>query len=318
MRSIAKHAGVSVMTVSYILRGQTNLFRPETCTKVQQAIAALGYIPSGAPRAMRTGRFGSIAFVSATSSSQDYTWVSRVLLNGILDAATASELDLLYTKICAESAAATKSKLLREVNVDGLILNAVAHLSAATPDQLAQRYPLVWVNQKADFDAVYPDETASGRIAADRLVARGSLRPAFVQFWPDEGHYSFADRRKGFVARCAQVSHPVRVLAPQPQPWDIQAAVRDFILRERPDGICCCGEFEVATVFTVLAQTGLQAELVTFHDEIQRVGVQPIPTVIIPLAEVGRRAVGMLQSLILNRQPQPSIVVNPLPTAQCA
>ena len=53
---VAKLAGVSQTTVSYVLNGVTNqVIRPETRKRVMEAASDLGYAPSGAARTLRMG-----------------------------------------------------------------------------------------------------------------------------------------------------------------------------------------------------------------------------------------------------------------------
>src|ERR1700679_12133 len=49
MHEVAKHVGVSPMTVSRVISGDANV-RPETLQRVQQAIKELGYTPNVAAR----------------------------------------------------------------------------------------------------------------------------------------------------------------------------------------------------------------------------------------------------------------------------
>ncbi|WP_203569071.1 LacI family DNA-binding transcriptional regulator [Aestuariimicrobium ganziense] len=63
LSDVARRAGVSVATASFVLAGRDGrpAGSPETRRRVQQAAAELGYIPNEYARAMRTGRTGAIA-----------------------------------------------------------------------------------------------------------------------------------------------------------------------------------------------------------------------------------------------------------------
>jgi len=58
MRHVAAHAGVSVKTVSDILR-ETGSFRASTRERVLAAVSELGYRPNAAARSLRSGRSGA-------------------------------------------------------------------------------------------------------------------------------------------------------------------------------------------------------------------------------------------------------------------
>ncbi|WP_295699703.1 LacI family DNA-binding transcriptional regulator [Lapillicoccus sp.] len=62
LHDVALAAGVSIKTVSNVVRGQGS-FSPETRSRVEAAIEALGYRPNLAARGLRSGRLGVIGLV---------------------------------------------------------------------------------------------------------------------------------------------------------------------------------------------------------------------------------------------------------------
>lgn len=310
MRTIAERAGVSPMTVSYVLRGRTDLFRPETCARVQRVIAELGYVPSRSPRAMRTGRHGAVAFVASLAVAQDASWYAKEMLDALLAEATRHDLDLVYTRLAGAS---DQPKLLRDANVDGLIVNAIAYLDPGLLARLARRYPLVRANEVGEVDAVRPDEVGAGALAARELLARGCRRLAYVQFWCDSGHFSFPDRRQGFTATAARAERSVAVMQPpaavQPTYAECVREAIAFVASQRPDGICCLGQREAAAVAEGLVLHGVQAQLIAFGDGVCRIGTRSLPTVITPYAEVGRLSMAMLLAKMARPGPQPALLV---------
>src|SRR3954454_6622205 len=60
VRDVAARAGVSPKTVSNVLNG-TFRVTPETRAKVEEAMAALDYVPNLSARGLRNGRTGMIA-----------------------------------------------------------------------------------------------------------------------------------------------------------------------------------------------------------------------------------------------------------------
>ncbi len=305
MRTVAEHAGVSPMTVSYVLRGRTDLFRPETAARVQQAIAELGYVPSRSPRAMRTGRHGAIAFVASLAVSSDVSWYAKDMLDAMLAATSARDLDLIYTRLVGVD---DQPKLLRDANVDGLIVNSIARIEPELLSRLSRRYPLVHANQSGSEDAVRPDEAGAGALAAAHLQKAGCRRLGYVQFWADHGHFSFAARRDGFLA---SVGHEVAVmpLPNSPDAGEQLSNTIDFVAAEQPDGIGCLGQREAAAIIEALRMHGLRSEVVVFGERPCVVGVRPVPTVLMPYAEVGRQAVAMLLDKIEQPGPRPAVIV---------
>ncbi|RMD79732.1 MAG: LacI family transcriptional regulator, partial [Lentisphaerae bacterium] len=60
---IARHCGLSRQTVSFILNGHCDLFRPETVELVHKAARELGYRPFLAMKSMRTGKTQAVAML---------------------------------------------------------------------------------------------------------------------------------------------------------------------------------------------------------------------------------------------------------------
>ncbi len=56
IRDVAKHAGVSVSTVSNVLNGRTDQMREETLARIQQSMQTLNYFPNRVAQQLKTGR----------------------------------------------------------------------------------------------------------------------------------------------------------------------------------------------------------------------------------------------------------------------
>src|SRR5579863_3178593 len=87
---VARHAGVSPMTVSRVINGEANVL-PATRARVEQATAALGYVPNPAARSLAAGQQCRIALLYANPSA---AWLSEVLM-GSLAQASLSDVQLI-------------------------------------------------------------------------------------------------------------------------------------------------------------------------------------------------------------------------------
>src|SRR5207247_9755473 len=95
--SIAARMGLARATVTQVLNGRAVEQRipPETRQRVLKAAQELGYRANASARAIRAGRFGSIALVQ----SQLGQYLPAELLNGLTTAMAARDLHLVLTHV---------------------------------------------------------------------------------------------------------------------------------------------------------------------------------------------------------------------------
>lgn len=197
-RDIAKHVGVSLMTVSYAMRDDVRI-AVETRRKVQQAALELGYRPNASARAIRDGRFGAIGVLMATHVSRSVLQFDT--LWGIIEEMSRQDLHLTVGQIPDQKLIddGFTPKLLREWSVDGLLINYTMNFPAHTVSLIRQfKLPSIWINNKLSSDCVYPDDLQAGREATKKLILAGHRKIAYVCF-KDSGHYSEKDRTTGYV-----------------------------------------------------------------------------------------------------------------------
>ena len=76
IKDVASRAGVSLGTASNVLN-RPQLVRPETCSKVEAAIAELGFVPNQPARQLRSGSSTTIAYVVLDARNPFFTDVAR-------------------------------------------------------------------------------------------------------------------------------------------------------------------------------------------------------------------------------------------------
>lgn len=155
---VARLAGVSVATVSRVVNEIDIQMRPETRRRVEQAIAELGYTPSAAARALRTGRSNVIALIIPDITNP--VWAEAA--DGVQEAAYQHQHSIV---LCSTGWDGVREQeyidLARRSNFAGLILNPIW----ATADDLKESgVPAVILGMREgfdDFDQVGVD-TAAG------------------------------------------------------------------------------------------------------------------------------------------------------------
>jgi len=116
MSDVAKLAGVSPMTVSRVMNGDPNV-RQSTRKKVDEAVAALNYVPNQAARRLAGVRPIRIGFLYSNPSAGYLT----EFLVGLLNQASLNNVQLVVEK-CEGEQWKDKTQRLIDNGVDGIIL----------------------------------------------------------------------------------------------------------------------------------------------------------------------------------------------------
>jgi LacI family transcriptional regulator, galactose operon repressor len=194
IRDVAAEAGVSVGTVSNVLN-RPEVVAPATRTRVEEAIAALGFVRNESARQLRAGRSRTLGLVVLDVANPFFTDVAR----GVEEAVAAEGLAVL---LCDSAERAERERryleLLEEQRVQGILITPVEGVGSRLR-QLRQRgIPVVLVDRWAStrsFCSVSVDDRYGGELAAVHLLEQGHERIAFVG-----GPYKFqqvVDRHDG-------------------------------------------------------------------------------------------------------------------------
>lgn len=127
MADVARHAGVSTMTVSRALR-HDGVVSKATREKIEAAVNALGYVLDQSAGSLSSGRTGFIAALVPSINNSNFSDTAR----GITDALENSGLDLLlgYTDYSMEKEEKLVESMLRR-RPEGMILTGGTHSARA-------------------------------------------------------------------------------------------------------------------------------------------------------------------------------------------
>jgi LacI family transcriptional regulator len=201
IREVARHAGVSAMTVSRVINSSPSV-SPETRSRVELAIAELGYIPSRLARGLSAQRTGTLALIVPDVANPFFTLIVR----GSEDVARRAGFRLLLCDTRADL------ELEREVideliahRVEGILIAPVSDRSRDHLRRLA-RYgvPFVLVDRTVpgvDADTVLGDSAGGAQQLVEHLIALGHRRIGMIT---ESNTVSTArDRRRGYDAALA-------------------------------------------------------------------------------------------------------------------
>ena len=146
---VARAAGVSQATVSYVLNGRSDqMIREETRQRVLEAARTLGYRPNLAARSLVTGKTGMVALWVPFSFHSVYSHV----MEQIVRLAKETEYRILFAQIHGETAESLGAGgLLSAVHVDGILAFDTGALIDQIPDD-AQSLPAI-----VSFGPTYSD-----------------------------------------------------------------------------------------------------------------------------------------------------------------
>lgn len=310
-KDIAAHCGLSVQTVSHVFNERAHLFRPETCERVQRAARELGYMPNGAAKAMRSGRYNSVALVLSTVPSQSSLFPA--MLAGIDDELLCTGMHLVHAPLVGHRLrdSGVVPKILQSCVADGFLINFNASIPPALIEAIVHHgIPSTWINSRQPSNCVHPDDLGAGRQATEHLLSVGRRRIAYVDYnygaAEASTHYSARDRQTGYERAMRAAGLPARVFRNRESlaNEDILPAVLAWLRSEdRPDAVVTYSPREaLPIVYAATSRLGLRIPhdlaLVTIDDELaDQLGIA-ITTVTIPRYLLGREAVRMLVQCI--------------------
>jgi LacI family transcriptional regulator len=329
MEDIARRVGVHRVTVSNVLNGKFKAERSDARKRAEEILRVaeeLGFRPSAAAIATRTGRTNLIGILTSTifANSVHIPEFQHGLLQG------AKELGLcLVTDQFSENADGTvKSlpRLLREDMADGLLINYAFGTPAAVREVIERsKIPTLWVNRKRPNNCVHPADEEAAHDATRYMIECGHRDIAFLT---DEGskeinrqepHYSYTDRRAGYQRAMAAAGLSPRVMEIPPSPPHKGDVHRNHFLNiftgilrasNRPRAILC-GNDTGRVMLLAAAIVGLRVpedlSVFTFDNDAGADEKVAIDRVLVPNYPMGREAIRELNALIAEpTKPRPA------------
>ncbi len=292
LRDIAERCGVSAQTVSRIVRGETAAHDAETCRRVLETAARLGYRPNASARATRSGRFGSVSLLLSEHSER--ALVFEPLLAGILDELEAHDLQLLVSRLpdALVTSETYVPRILRELMADGLLVNYNADIPAPMVEMVARHgLPAVWMNSRQPANCVYPDDVEGGDRATRVLHEAGHRAVTYVHR-SATSHYSGADRLIGYRAAMARAGLAERVIGPSVAERDARGllAASTALVAYSPADFLWAWE----ACLGLGRRVPETMSAVVFHDAPLHLGGLSVDTMLLPFRQQGRQAVAML------------------------
>ena len=302
---VAALAGVGVGTVSRVLNDSASV-SPAKRRRVEEAIAALGYEPSAAARALSTGRTMSIGVVAPFLTQPSV--VER--LRGVARRLAAADYGLQLLDVARPDRLLDTVGIAVNGRVDGLLVVSLAlpaHFRSGT-------VPIVLVDRRSEeLPSVHIDDEAGGRLATEHLLGLGHTRIAFVGDTEENpfGFDSSARRRAGYEAalRDAGLTVDPALVRTAPHGRDAARAMARELLAAPapPTALFAASDDQALGVLEAAEAAGIpvpeQLSVVGF-DDIEVARYAGLTTVAQPLEMSGARGVDLLLDALAGGTPR--------------
>lgn len=261
IKDVSHRAGVSIKTVSRVINNEKYV-KPATRAKVEEAMAALGFQPSQAARALAGGRSFQIALVCSNPGP----YYLHGLIAGLRGRCAEEGVRLIVHAYQTETdeLGADVLTFFRQMGFDGAILTPPIADHAPVLDELERAgTPYVRISPGTDVErgaSVSIDNAEAARIMTRRLIDLGHKRIGFVV-----GHKGFAvseQRLAGYYDALREMGMRDDGDLIQQGWFDFQsgqtAATALLDLKEPPTAIFASSDDMAAGVLSVAHQRGLK------------------------------------------------------------
>jgi LacI family transcriptional regulator len=307
IRDVARHAGVSIATVSRVMR-DSNTVRPDTRDRVMAAAEKLEYVPSQLGRQLAERRYAANGIVFPDLSGPYYAEVVLGYEN------VASELRrsvlILSTNERSDAEAAVRDMAHR---CDGLVI-----LGRTVSDQFVEqlaargaRIVLVARPRIGDIDSINAENHDSAVALTEHLLDGGARALAFVGD-PDTSP-DVAERWEGLRRTAAAGGAEVHLLPVDELDEGTGAAVATRLLEAHrsdllPDALVCANDELALGALQRLRESGVDVPgsiQVTGWDDVMAARYAGLTTVRQPMRELGAAAARLLDELITGVEREP-------------
>ena len=259
-RDVARIAGVSQSTVSYVMSGRRSI-SAETRKRVLAAIEELTYQPNAGARALASQRTQVVGLVVPFGPNGDTAGILP-FIETIASCARAEDHDVLL--VTADEGAAGLTRLAGRALCDAIVLMDIEADDARIPVAAALPVPVILIgvpDDSAGLHCVDMDFSLAGTLAVDEVAALGHDRVVLIGHAADviERDINFVRRfQRGAAAAAERHGIGYSVVAPVPPGT---AAARVAVERAldgggRP-GIVVPNSQAVAPVLHALTERGL-------------------------------------------------------------
>ena len=316
VKDVARHAGVSVSTVSYVLSGNRPISE-RTKQRVLASIEALSFEPHAGARSIRAGATNVFALVMPIDRDVRADVQMRFVL-GVLRAARAKGKNLLL--LSADDGVEELTRLTAGSAVDGVLAMEVQVHDPRVPVLSNLSKPVVLIGTPEDprhLAHVDFDFTAAGKLCAQYLADLGHRSIAYLgqprETFDREAGYAVRARNGALQALQDRGIQAVDLPVELGRDGASEALERMFQIQAATTGLIVYNEQALSHLLTRLDELGIRVpadiSIVAICPEDQALDAHPpVSNVSLPAAELGTVAVDHLLQLIDGNSPTPVVL----------
>ncbi|CAG1013905.1 MAG: LacI family DNA-binding transcriptional regulator [Anaerolinea sp.] len=303
---VAKHAGVSIGTVSRVLNNRDRV-HPKTRERVLKSIEALNFSANAYARGLANQQTDTLGLVIPQVNDSFYFEIVR----GVEDAATEAGYRLLIASQPRHSEEHRYLDLFQRSYVDAMVLVAIDVHIYELREVIDRGVPVVLVHQNIDksVPSFQADNFGGGREITQHLIGHGYTRLAYItgtDHTPDN-----RDRLRGMrdALNSSGLSlEETNILAGDFLPGSGYRAALELMRRpELPHAIFAANDQMAVDAIKALREHGLRVPddiaVVGFDDVLMAQYVSPtLTTVHQPLYELGLQAAQMVLTTLQNQE----------------
>jgi DNA-binding LacI/PurR family transcriptional regulator len=324
IKDVAAHAGVSISTVSHVIRN-TKFVSDELRERIQASIEELGYEVNPIASSLKSRSTRTIGLI--------ITNIHRIffprLIRGVQDTLGKAGYDLVLYD--SDDDVNREEQFIRQLTtrwVDGIIVDSVADEERAGYFRRLARLgsrdratPVVSIERNLrdhGIDSVVVDNQAGGRIVTEHLVGKGCRHVAFISGPGDSCmvRERLAGCRKALAA-LGPSAEPI-VVPGDFSPQSGYMAMRELIARDAvPEGVFAANDQMAIGAIKALRETGRRIPedvcVAGFDDSFVASIVEPaLTTVYVPKYQIGQTAAELLLGRIDDPETDAQLVELPV------
>ncbi|MWV43040.1 LacI family DNA-binding transcriptional regulator [Paenibacillus sp. HJL G12] len=299
IRDVAKHAGVSVATVSRVIN-ETGYVHEDTRKKVETAIKELHYTPNEVARSLYKRKSRLIGLLLPDITNPFFPELAR----GVEDEMQENDFRIIFGNSDENM---KKEKEYIQTFVQNNVVGVIASTNHPDTDTYRKmNIPVVFLDRTADNrPSVFADGREGGRIAAHEMIARGSRQITVMQ---GPKHIRPAqDRYQGAVDVLSKEGIPFNVIMTSSFSFTEAGTWAKELFEQHPytDGVIASNDIVATAVLHEALRLGKKVP-----EDVQIIGFDDIPlsslltpsltTIRQPAYDMGRAAAQLLMQLIEN------------------